>query len=351
MNYPPQYPQQAPAYPPQGYPQQAPQYPPQQGYPPQAPPYPSQDQGFYPPPPQSYAPPAPNFQPPVAPPARGTIDDFYDQPAASGKSISFDKKAPGTSYAGVVARSITGADIQVQTDMVTKQPAKHPDGRLKYTMVIPLLLAPSAEFPDGRAAWYVKHNEKPELNRAMEAAGCKPGTPPEQGALITITYTGDRPVPGMNAQKMKTVTYQRPQNAAGNGNGNGHAQQQQPAPVAQQYPEYAPQPAPAQAQYEPQQAPQQPYPPQPAPQYQQDPGYYSPPAQPPPVPQAFAQPPQGPPPAAPVQPQFEPPAPQQPAQPPMQPPAPQQPAQPPMQPPAGLTPEQQQLLATLTGQG
>lgn len=204
MSYPAYPPQQQPYYPPQGQP-----YPPQ--YPPQAQPYPPQgQQPYYPPQAQQYPP-----QQPVQQGAQGSIADFFEQPAASGKSISFDKKAPGTSYTGMVARTLTKADVIQQTEMHTKRLATHPDGRPKYTMVIPLLLQPSAEFPDGRAAWYCKHNEKPELERAMEAAGLRPGTPPEQGAIITITYTGDRPVPGMSPQKVKSVTYQRPPGASG----------------------------------------------------------------------------------------------------------------------------------------
>jgi len=248
MSYPQYPPQQQPQYPPQ----QQPQYPPQQPgyaspqapqyYPPQQPGYPpAQAPQYYPPQQAPQYPPQqqPQYAPPPPPVAAGDISDFYDQPAASGKSISFNGKPPGTTYTGMVARTITKADVQVQTDMVTKQLSKHPDGRLKYTMVIPLLLQPSAEFPDGRAAWYCKHNEKPELERAMEAAGVKPGTPPEQGAMITITYTGDRPVPGMSPQKMKTVTYARPQGANGQ---QPAAANPQPAVLAEPTPQqYAPQ--------------------------------------------------------------------------------------------------------------
>ena len=307
MSY-PQQGQYPPAYPPPAQPG----YPPQQGYPPpgQYPP----PQGYAPPPPQ-YAPPPQQYAPPqpAEPLARGTIDDFFDQPAASGKSLSFDNKPPGTAYAGVVARTITHADIQVATDKVTRQARRHPDGRLKFNMIVPLILAPSAEHPDGRASWYVKAGaEREELSRAMEAAGVPPGTPPEQGALITITYTGDRPIPGLNPQKVKRVTYQRPQNAANlsetamraqpepngqdivTGNGNFPPQDQPPwTPAPGTPPQYA------------------------AEQYVQAaaPGQQLPP----PVQQQ-----------APVQ--------QQPPQP------------PPMQAPPGLTPEQLAALAAITGQ-
>jgi hypothetical protein len=208
-------------YPQQGYPPQPPQQQPQPGYfqgQPQQ--YPPQQQGYYPPQQQGYYPPQQQQNGYGAPPppqpqsARGSIDDFYGQPAASGKSISFDQKPPGTTYSGFVARTITAADIQHQTD-VRKTLLFHPDGRPKYVMIVPLQVQPSNEFPEGRAAWYVKGADRTELERAMEASGVKPGTPPEAGALITITYVGDRPIPGLNAQKVKSITYQRPAGANG----------------------------------------------------------------------------------------------------------------------------------------
>ena len=249
--YPPQgQPQQPQGYPPQtqpAYPPQPQQFPPQAqpAYPPQAQPaYPPQQQGYAPGyPPQGYGPP----QQPQVPLAKGSIDDFYEQPAASGKSLSFNGKPYGTAYTGYVARTITSADIQQQTAMNTRLPLFHPDGKPKFVMIVPLSVTPSQEFPDGRASWYVKGTERAELERAMEAAGV-PQTadghmpPPEAGALVTITYTGDRPVPNMSPQKMKAVTYQRPANA----NGNGHTVQQAPqpqfqAPVQAQYPTEPPQ--------------------------------------------------------------------------------------------------------------
>ena len=38
---------------------------------------------------------------------------------------------------------------QQQTD-INRRPLEHPDGRPKWVMIIPLTMAPSAEFPDGR---------------------------------------------------------------------------------------------------------------------------------------------------------------------------------------------------------
>jgi hypothetical protein len=238
VTYPQQqpYPPAQPAYPPQQqpYPPAQPAYPPQQQpYPPAQPAYPPQQQGYGQQNPWTgnpYA--APELRNPPPPPlAKGSVDDFYEQPAASGKSISFNGKPFGTSYTGYIARPITNADIQQQTAMHTRLPLTHPDGSPKWVMIVPLTVTPDQEFPDGRATWYVKGSERAELERAMDAAGVPLSAeghmpPPEAGARVTITYTGDRPVPNMNPQKMKAVTYERPANL--NGNGVAPAQHQQP---------------------------------------------------------------------------------------------------------------------------
>jgi hypothetical protein len=232
-SYPPPGPQQ-PAYPPQ----QQPQYPPQQGYPPQQPQYPPQ-QGYYAPPPQ-YAPP-----PPPAQQQQTTIDDFYDQPAASGKSIAGWFQTPGQSISGIIARALTHADTRPQTDMQTKQPRFFGDGRPMVTMTIPLLVQPSPDFPDGRAAWIISSSDREDLDMAMQAAGCKPRTVPEKGALVTITFTGLKQIPGFGVpKKVKKITYQRPADA--NGHGNGQAA---PAVAVTTEPPFEP---PAQQQQQPQ---------------------------------------------------------------------------------------------------
>jgi hypothetical protein len=235
--------------------------------------YPQQYQQGYPgaqayaPPPQApqYAPPgypapgyAPPYQPPQPPPdlPRGTVSDFYDQPGAGGgPGLKFEH--PGQRYVGVVARNVTNADIHPQTKMRPRpgeDPVdRHPDGRVKQQMWIPLLVAPSAQFPQGEATWYVKSNERTELHRAMEAAGAPidPDTgrllPPRAGDTIDVAYAFDKPGrPGMNATKVKQVTY-----TVGNGT----------LPPPEQVPQlaYAQQPAP---QYQPQQYAQLPQPPQ-----------------------------------------------------------------------------------------
>ena len=290
QQYPPQYPQA---------PQQGQQpYPPQQAYPPApAPGYPPQG---YPQHQHQYPAQAP-AQAPTQPLAQGNLDDYYAQPSAStGPSISWtnadrSQKPVGTSYAGIVARDVTHADVQQQTDFNTKAPLTYRDGRPKFAMKVPLKVQPSPEFPDGEATWWVKGQARDELVRAMAEAGAY--GPPQGGAGIVITLVGRRNSgAGLNPANVVQVRYQPPAGAVPQAPVQQPVQyQEQPA----QHQEQAPQ-APVQHQV---QAPQQGFPPA----------------------------------AQPVQPQ----APAQQVQ--------QSVAAPGPTPPADLSPEQQELLARLTG--
>ena len=237
-----------------------PSYPPPPGYPPQQPQYPPAQQPYYPPPQQQ-----PQFAPPPPPAQHFDIGDFYDQPAASGKSIAGWFTTPGQSISGIIARAISKADIRAQTDMQTKQPRYYSDRTPMTTMTIPLLVQPSPDFPDGRAAWIINASDREDLDAAMQAVGCPPKTVPEAGAMVTITFTGLKQIPGFGVpKKIKRITYQRPPGAAnGNGQTAPQAEQfvQQPAAYAVETPLPQAQPA-----YQPQYA-QQP----PPPQYQQAP--------------------------------------------------------------------------------
>jgi hypothetical protein len=242
----PQFPQQPAAYPTQPvYPQQpypaapAPQYP-QQGYP----------QGYAQPQyaPQQYAP-APA---PAAPLPTGTLDGFYEQPSGGGgPSFKFNGKPVGTQYVGIVARTVTNADVRAQTNNAG-QVQTFKDGRPKFVMVVPMQVQPSPEFPDGMAGWWVKGQARDELARAMAEAGAPAGAP-EAGAAIRITLTGQRNVPNMNPQLLYRVEYVRP---------NGAAPAPQPvAQPVQMAPQPMPQPAPMPVQQ--QMAPQPQYAPAP----------------------------------------------------------------------------------------
>lgn len=296
MNYPgPQYP---------GFPQQPQQYA-QPGYP-QAPP-------------QQYAPPQQQFtqpaypaqqapqQPPAPPLATGSIDDYYSQPSAGGgPSISWKDKPIGHHYIGIVARDVTNADIQQQTDPQTKQPKFYRDGRPQFVMKVPLIVQPSAQFPEGEATLFVRGQMRDELVRAMSEVG-QTGAP-TKGATIVVQLAGKRNTGAIPANQF-AIQYQLP-----GGAGAAPAAPVQPAPVQQPAPQ-APQLV--------QQPPAQQFTQQPVQQVAQ-PQQYAQPAQQA-APQQFAQ---GGAVQAPVQQQ----------------PQVQQSA------PSGMSAEQQELLARLTGQ-
>lgn len=296
----------------------APQFP---GYPPQAPaqvaqpqyaqPYapPAQPVG-YPPQPQGYG--IPQQQPPAVPLAQGTLDDFYSQPSTGGgPSITWSTngipKPDGTAYAGLVARDVTNADIQQQTDPKTNQPKFYRDGRPMFVMKVPLRVQPSQEHPDGEATLYVRGQLKDELTRAMAEAGADAS--PRAGDTLVVTLVQRKPSRGGG---MPSNVFAVQYAAALAGAAPQGAQAPAPRPVAQApaAPPVAPQPV-AQA-----------------PQY--------PPA-PPVAPQQYAAPPVVQAPPA----QAQAPAPQ--------PVAPQAQVVPGLATPPNLTPEQAQLFAQLSG--
>ena len=182
----PQYPQY-PQYPQQSMPPYPPQYPvqyPQQGYPQQA---------------------------PMPPTVAGTLDEFFDQPSTGNKSWVFKDRPIGTTYTGIVARAVTKADVRQQTDQQGRGQTFR-DGRPKFVMVVPVLVQPSQEFPEGQASWWVKGQARDELVRAMAEVGAPEG-PPEAGAAVSVKLIGQRPIPGMNPAYQYRVIYRRPAGA------------------------------------------------------------------------------------------------------------------------------------------
>lgn len=189
-------PQQYPQYPPQQYPQYPP---PQPAYPPQ-PQYPPSGQwAQYPP------------QPPMPAAVSGSLDEFFDQPGGgSGASWKFKDKPMGTTYSGIVARPIGSGDVRQQTGPTG--PVFFKDGRPKFVMIVPMIVQPTQEYPEGTAAWWVKGQARDELVRAMAEAGAPEG-PPEAGAAIQVTLIGSRPIPNMNPAYQYRVHYVRPNGA------------------------------------------------------------------------------------------------------------------------------------------
>ena len=192
----------------------------------------------------------PQQQPtPQQPTPAGSLDDFYAQPATGGgPSLKFNQKPVGTSYTFIVARKLTDSDIRPQTNnQGVAQTYK--DGRPKLVMVVPVLIQ-HAEYPEGRATWWVKGQARDELARAMAEVGA-PAGPPEEGAAIRVTLTGHRQIPNMNPQLLYAVEYQRPRNVeptdqSVNSEQSAAPVEQAPAqPAPGQQPMPAPQPAPA----------------------------------------------------------------------------------------------------------
>lgn len=241
----PQYPTQPPM--PQ-YPQQ-----PQQGYPAPQPAYPPQPQQGYPQQPQAYAPPMPQQgypqaypqpqyapqQPPAPPLPAVSLDDYWQQPSSSGgPSLKF-KDAQGNpqlgkSYEGFIARAISNSDVRPQTDR-NGVVQTYRDGRPKSVMVVPLIMQPTQEFPDGQAGWWVKGQARDELVRAMAEASAPAGAP-ESGAFVRITLVNVRPIPNMSPAFQYRVEYMRPQNAGQAAPQQAPAQPVQQQPVPQQAP-------------------------------------------------------------------------------------------------------------------
>jgi hypothetical protein len=220
--YAPQFPQQ-PAYPQQyAQPAPAPAYP--QQYQPAPAAYPQQYQ------PAPAYPQAQPYAPPAPPLPTGTLDSFYEQPSGGGgpsfKFMDANRQPQiGKSYAGIVARPISDADVRAQTDQ-SGRAITYKDGRPKFVLVVPMQVQPSPEFPDGVAGWWVKGQARDELARAMAEAGAPVG-PPESGAGIRVTLIGVRPVPNMSPAYQYRIEYVRP---------NGAAPAPAPQPVAQATP-------------------------------------------------------------------------------------------------------------------
>lgn len=159
--------------------------------------------------PQGFAP-----QQPAPAPVNASIDDFFNQPSAGwGPAWSFKDKPVGTTLVGVVARQVTNGDISQQTQPGTGIPLFYKDGRPKLVMKVAMNVQPDATYPEGKAQWYVQGQARDELARAMAEAGA-PAGPPEVGARISVTLSGQVPNNFGTKTNQFTIKYERPQGAA-----------------------------------------------------------------------------------------------------------------------------------------
>lgn len=152
--------------------------------------------------------------------ARGTLEDFYNQPTGgSAPSITskfFNKRAMGSWLQLEVTRDVTNADVRQQTTP-QGQPQTFRDGRPKFVLVVPVKVTGSsdgthvAEFPDGEGSVWVKGTLADELRRAMTAAG-DPSGYPKGGAQIVMQSAGEKAsrTPGFSATKLYALQYAGP---------------------------------------------------------------------------------------------------------------------------------------------
>lgn len=188
---------------------------------------PSPDYRGNPPAPQPQAQPQPNqgySNPAAVTPApqlaRGTLEDFYNQPTGgSAPSITskfFNKRAMGSWLQLEVTRDVTNADVRQQTTP-QGQPQTFRDGRPKFVLVVPVKVTGSsdgthvAEFPDSEGSLWVKGTLADELRRAMTAAG-DPSGYPKGGAQIVMQSAGEKAsrTPGFSATKLYALQYAGP---------------------------------------------------------------------------------------------------------------------------------------------
>lgn len=208
MNYPqPPYPQQP------GYPVQPPGYPPQGAYPPAYAPQPSYPVPGYPA--QPAAPQAPVL-------ARGTLEDYLNQPTAGGGAAVtkfFGTRPQGSWLQLQITRDLTNADVRQQTD-ANNVPQTYKDGKPKFVLVLQVTVLQSSDgshpavFPEGQASIWLKGVTSDAFKASLAAAGiANPDAALSNGnlggAVIVMQSAGEKASnrPGFSATKLYTFTY------------------------------------------------------------------------------------------------------------------------------------------------
>ena len=153
--------------------------------------------------------------------ARGTLEDFYNQPTSGGGGPSvtskfFNKRIQGSWLQLEVVSDVTNADVRQQTDPSGK-PQTFKDGRPKFVLVVKVKVSGSSdgthvtEFPDGLGSIWVKGVLADELKRAMAADGDATGYP-RAGAQIVMVSAGEQAARtvGFAATKLYQLQYAGP---------------------------------------------------------------------------------------------------------------------------------------------
>jgi hypothetical protein len=178
--------------------------------------------------------------------ARGTLEDFWDQPSVTGGGAGvtkyFNGKVQGSWLDMTVTRDLLHSDTRQQTD-INGVPQAYKDGRPKFVLIIPVTVTGSSDgthgalFTEGAGTIWVKGALKDEFARAMAAAGIRELT---GGTRIIMASAGEKASnrPGFSATKLYQVTLYPSQ-------GGAPAQVQVEVPVAA--PQAAPLPTPVAA--------------------------------------------------------------------------------------------------------
>ena len=118
---------------------------------------------------------------------------------SSTPAISFKDSPIGTSYTGTVV----GTPEMVQSrDFKTKEPAVWPDGNPKMSLVVKMEIQGEV-----RSLWAPKPSA---MWAALTAARQQAGVPLDDGCLLTVTFSGTKPKPGMDPQKLYSAHYVPP---------------------------------------------------------------------------------------------------------------------------------------------
>lgn len=256
VNYPNQ-PAGYPPYPPQN---QQPQGAPGFGYAPQQQPPP----GYYNP--QQYPPPwqpagAPAQQPPVL--ARGTLEDWVDQPTGGGGAATSKFFTParmnGHWLRVRVTRDLNNSDVRQQTDKFGTPLTFKSNGKPKFQLLLPCQVLDSSDpgavqqvFTDGNVTVYLKGVPSDSFKAAMSAAGITDPTRALNngflgGAEFYMVGAGTKQFGSGNAANMFDFTYTpngREMNAAqGDPTQGAQTVAATPAPASAPPQQYAPAPS------------------------------------------------------------------------------------------------------------
>lgn len=168
--------------------------------------------------PQQYA--QPQQAAPAPQLARGTIEDFFNQPSGGMGGVSVTKyfagRVQGSWIHLRVLKDITNADVRQQTD-INQVPQTFKDGTPKFVLIIPVQVIGSGDsqhpsvFTEGVGSLWVKGLLKDELTRAMTAGGDPTGIP-KAGSEIVMISAGEKPSnrAGFSATKLYQLQYQAP---------------------------------------------------------------------------------------------------------------------------------------------